>query len=300
MSNLTTQTQIGGLKSLLESDSIKNKLNDILGKRAPTFATSIIQIAQSNDLLARAEPNSIVAAAMTAATLNLPLNNNLGLAYIIPFKKRNEDGSFKQVAQFQIGYKGFIQLAQRTGQFTRINSTDVRKDEIAFRDRLSGDIDFQWITDDKERLKTPIIGYVAYFRLKNGFEASLYMSMQELTTHGKKFSQTFKKDFGLWKDDFDSMAKKTVLKLLLSKKAPLSIDMQTAVNTDQASFDDVENTEDIDYIDNTEVKIDPEKERILGFIKTIETQDDVDVIRASVPDDMQEVFNEKLKEKGLN
>lgn len=299
MSSELTETGINGLKKLLDSPSIQKRLNDILGKRASVFATSVIQITQSNALLAQAEPSSIVGAAMTAATLNLPLNNSLGLAYIIPFNSKQPDGSYKVMAQFQIGYKGFRQLALRSGQFVRINATEVKEGEIAFMDRLSGDIDFQWETDSQKRLKLKTIGYVAYFRLKNGYEATFYMTIAELEAHGKKFSQTYKKNFGLWKDDFDSMALKTVLKLLLSKAAPLSIEMQTAIETDQAAFKDEENTQDIDYVDNSKVVIDHEKERIRVYIDQIKTQDDADVISGSVPDDLQEHYDKKIASLGL-
>lgn len=300
MSNdLTTTSNIGGLKRLLESDSIRSKLNDILGERSSVFATSIVQIAQTNNKLSTAEPSSIVGAAITAATLNLPLNNNLGLAYIVPYNVKQPDGTWKTMAQFQIGWKGFVQLALRSGQFVRINATDVKEGEIAFQDRLTGDIDFQWETDSDVRLKLKTIGYVAYFRLVNGFEASLFMTMAEVTAHAKKYSQTFKSGFGNWKDDFESMALKTVLKLLLSKKAPLSVEMQTAVKTDQAAFKGVEETEEIQYIDNEKNEVDPELVRIKSFIEKIETQDDVDFLIGQVPDELEELFNEKLAEKNL-
>ncbi len=286
------------VKSLLESENIKNRLSDILGKRSSTFATSVIQIAQSNKLLANAVPESIVGAAMTAATLNLPLNNSLGYAYIIPFNERQKDNSYLTKAQFQIGYKGFIQLAMRSDQFKTLHSTDVRKGEITSRDRLTGEMEFQWIDDDNERNKVPCIGYVAYFKLTNGYEATLFMSMEELNNHGKKFSQTFKKGFGLWKDDFDSMAKKTVLKLLLSKKAPLSIDMQTAVKTDQASFNDTEDIEDISYVDNETVEIDHDLERMKTLVETAETLEDIEFAKQHVTDEVLKA-DLKLKEVQL-
>lgn len=283
MSNITTTKK--GVSEILNSETVKEKLKEILGKRASTFATSVIQITQSNSLLANSEPNSIVGAAMTAATLNLPLNNSLGYAYIIPFNERQKDGSYLSKAQFQIGYKGFVQLAMRSNQFKTINTSDVKAGEIISRDRLSGVIDFKWMDDDKEREKAEVIGYVAYFALINGYEATLYMSMDELNAHGKKFSQTFKKGFGLWKDDFDSMAKKTVLKLLLSKYAPLSIEMATAVEKDQASINDPDNIDDISYVDHEDVKIDPDMERMRMLVDGIKTQDDVDFARGNIPED---------------
>jgi recombination protein RecT len=251
MSNELATQQKTTLKSLLASTDVSTKMKEILGKRSSTFATSVLQIANQNSMLARAEPKSILGAAMTAATLDLPLNNNLGYAYIVPFNEKQKDGNYQTKAQFMLGYKGFVQLAMRSGQFKTLNSTDVKEGEIGSRDRLSGTMEFSWIDNDTERAKAKTIGYVAYFKLNNGFDATYYMSVEELEAHGKKFSQTFKKGFGLWKDDFDNMSKKTVLKLLLSKQAPLSIDMQTAVTTDQAVVNDMEG-HDVTYIDNIE------------------------------------------------
>lgn len=299
MSDDKLATQKTTVKSLLDSESVQNRLQEILGKNAPTFATSVIQITQSNKLLANAEPNSIVGAAMTSATLNLPLNNNLGYAYIIPFGEKQKDGTWLQKAQFQIGYKGFIQLAMRSNQFKTINSTDIKNGEIKSRDRLSGNMEFEWIDDDDLRGKEKTIGYVAYFRLLNGYEATLYMSMEQLSKHAKKFSQTFKKGFGLWKDDFDSMAKKTVLKLLLSKKAPLSIEMQTAVQTDQASFNSVEDVEDISYVDNEETIVDADKERVMLLINSSETQEDLDFAKTHANEDYLDSIKKKQKEINL-
>lgn len=281
MSNVATTKEV---QSLLGSDSIKKRLNEILGKKASTFSTSIMQIIKSNDMLQSAEPNSVVGAAMTAATLDLPLNNSIGFAYIIPFNTKNKDGSYSVKAQFQIGYKGFIQLAQRSGQFKTINVTEVKEGEIASRDRMTGEIDFNWIQNDSERLTKKTVGYLGYFALLNGFEKTMFMSIDELKAHGKKFSKTFGKQYGLWNTDFDSMAQKTVIKLLLSKYAPLSIDMQTAVQTDQATFNDINNPDDIKYPDNETTKIDPDLERQRMLLDGIKTQDDIDFARSAITD----------------
>lgn len=260
------------LKDFFSRDIVKQKFEQILGKNASGFIASILQIAMSNDMLKNADPASIFQSAAVAATLSLPLNNSLGFAYIVPFNSKQKDGSYKILAQFQIGAKGFKQLALRTGQFVRINDTDVREGEIKSQDRLSGDIQFEWINDEKERMSKPIVGYASYFKLNNGFEKSYYMTVEELQQHGKKFSQTFKKGFGLWKDEFDSMARKTVTKLNLSKNAPLSIELQTAITTDQSIVKDAE-TNQVEYPDNENIIEDAEvvsegkeDERIIEFI----------------------------------
>jgi len=282
---MSTELTTTKVQTLLSSESVKERLNEILGKRASTFATSVLQIIKSNDLLAQAEPNSVVGAAMTAATLNLPLNNSIGFAYIIPFNTKNKDGSSSVKAQFQLGYKGFLQLAQRSGQFKTVNVTEVKDGEILSRDRLTGDIEFSWIQDDLIREKTKTVGYVSYFSLLNGFQKNMFMSIDELNAHGGKFSKTFTQQYGLWKTDFDSMAKKTVLKLLLSKYAPLSIDMQTAVQTDQATFNDVNNPDDINFPDNEETKVDPDKERMMTLITSAKTLDDIEFAKQHVTDE---------------
>lgn len=254
------------LKSFMNKDEVKRKFQEMLGNRATSYITSVLQIAASNDKLAKAEPMSIYNAACTAATLDLPINNNLGFAYIIPYKTKveelytNDKGkevirqTEKYVAQFQLGYKGVKQLALRTGQFKTIHSTEVRKGELKKHDRLTGELEFDWMQDDEQRLKEPIIGYVSYFELLNGFKSPFYMTSAELKAHGLKYSQTFKQDHGLWKDDNHSMCMKTVTKLNLSKNAPLSVDVQSSklqlgLNADQAIIKD-ENATVFEYVDN--------------------------------------------------
>ena len=199
-------------KSLFSQDEVKNKFKELLGKRATSFMTSVLQIVAQNSMLRNADPMSVYQAAAVAATLDLPLNNNLGFAYIVPYNERREDANGNkitvQVAQFQMGYKGFIQLAQRSGQFKTINCTDVREGEIKSHDRLTDEIEFNWIQDISIRNTKKVVAYVAFFKLLNGFEKANLMYVDELEQHGKKYSQTFKKGYGLWKDDFAGMAAK--------------------------------------------------------------------------------------------
>ena len=240
---MSEQTQLTA-KALFNKDEVKQKFQELLGKRASSFMTSVLQIVASNALLAKADPSSIYHAAAVAATLDLPLNNNLGFAYIVPYNQKQPDGSYKQVAQFQMGYKGFIQLAQRSGQFKTISVAPIYEGQLIEEDPLTG-----FVFDFKQKKSDKIIGFASYFRLLNGFEKALYATSEDLKKHGLKYSQTFRKGYGLWKDDFDAMAAKTVLKALLSKYAPLSIEMQRAVVVDQAIINDTEAT-DITYADN--------------------------------------------------
>lgn len=231
------------LRELFNDPIIKTKVEQLIGKNSATFATSVMQIANSNALLRTADPTSIFNAACMAATLNLPLQNGLGFAYIVPFKNNKER---KVEAQFQIGYKGFIQLAQRSGQFKRLVALPVYKNQLLKKDFING-FEFDW-EQEPEKDENPI-GYYAYFKLVNDFSAELYMSHDDIVKHAQRYSQTFKKGFGVWHDNFEAMALKTVMKLLLSKQAPLSVEMQQAVLADQAVVKDVENQE-FNYTDN--------------------------------------------------
>lgn len=221
----------------IKDENVGKRINELLKDRAPQFTTTLMAALNSNKALNNCEPQSVLTAALTAASMDLPINQNLGFAYLIPYK--NKDGD---VCQFQMGYKGFIQLAQRSGYYKTINATEVREGEIAKIDRLSGEIEFEWIEDDKEREKAKVVGYVAYFKLLNGFEKSLYWSVEKCKAHATRFSKSFKYGGGLWKDDFESMAIKTVLKQLISKYGPLNTQLQEAIVKDQ--------TINGEYIDN--------------------------------------------------
>lgn len=292
MSNLAKITT----KELFQKDEVKNKFKELLGKRATSFMTSVLQIVSSNDLLVNADPTSVYQAAAVAATLDLPLNNNLGFAYIVPYNAKQKDGSKKVLAQFQIGYKGFKQLAYRTGQFAFINETDVKEGEIKVFNRLTGEISFDWIQNQKERSKKATIGYVSYFKLTNGYEHTLFMTVEELTAHGKKYSQSYKSGYGVWNDDFPSMCLKTVCKLNISKNAPLSIEMQKAVITDQAVINDAD-TLDVDYSDNDMIQIDKEAERMQLMVKDCKTEDELKHLEETIGADFPvSLFEERRAE----
>jgi len=230
------------LKNFLENPAIVDKMHKVLGNNPQSFITTVLQIVSSNDLLSNATPASVYGAALTAATMKLPINPNLGFAYIVPYNNRKAG---KQEAQFQIGWKGFVQLAQRSGEFESVNTTEIYENQFEGFDYITGDIKIK-----HEAPKGRVVGFLAYFSLKNGFKKTLYMSLEDVKKHATKYSQSYKKGFGVWADGddgFNSMAKKTVLKLLLGRFAPLSIEMQTAIQSDQAVVEDVN---EFDYIDN--------------------------------------------------
>lgn len=276
------------IKSYFEQDNVSAKFRELLGKRAPQFITSVLQVVNSNKLLATADPKSVYGAAAAAAVLDLPINNNLGFAYIVPYNERQPDGSKKQVAQFQLGYKGFIQLAQRSGQFQTLSAAPVYEGQLISQNPLSG-----YVFDFTKKTSDVVIGYAAYFRLINGFEKVHYMDIAELKKHGAKYSKTFGNSNGLWNTDFDAMAQKTVLKLLLAKFAPLSIEMQKAVIADQGKINDIE-TNDVEYVDNTEVQIDKESERVRLMIEAAKTPQDLELLEETASQYGQsELFNQR-------
>jgi len=262
-------------KNLLQSEYVLKRFHDVLGSRAQAFTTSILSLVNNNELLSKAEPNSIINAAMIAATLDLPINQNLGFAYIIPY---NDKKTGRVLAQFQLGYKAFIQLSQRSNEFETINVSDVREGEITSIDRLTGKIQFSWANGDRNT--RIVIGYVAYMCLKSGFNKSLYMTVQELKDHGLRYSQTAKRGYGLWEENFDAMASKTVIKLLLSKYAPMTTQMQTAQLADQAV---VTADDKYEYVDNKpvtpeEVAEEKEQQRIKKYIEQAKTLDELEKV----------------------
>ncbi len=239
MANEIVQAKESRLEILVNTDSIKRRFNEVLGKKAPQFMSSVISAYKSNDALSRCEPMSVITAAMQAATLDLPINQSLAQAYIIPYGG---------VAQFQIGWKGFVQLGQRTGQYKTMNATPVFEGQIKSQNTFTGDIEFQDAkTSDKK------VGYLFYFKLVNGFEKYCYMTTEECEKHGKRYSQMFKQGKGQWADNFDAMALKTVVKLGLSKWGPLSTEMQKALLVDDGVID-VE-TNEVKYPDNPEPEV---------------------------------------------
>lgn len=222
-SNIVAQKEAKTVKGMLETPAFKKKFEEMLGKKAAGFISSIIAVTNSSNYLMKADPATVIGAAAQAAMLDLPINQSLGFAYIVPYKG---------AAQFQLGYKGYIQLAQRTNKYVDIGSATVYEGELETKNRLLGRFEFGEKTSDK------VIGYLAYFKLKNGFEKYLFMTIDEAQKHAQKYSQNYKGSTDKWGvADFNVMAEKTILKRLLSKFGPLSIEdihMAQAVSNDGA------------------------------------------------------------------
>lgn len=277
------------LKQRFGNPELQEKFKEVLKSKSTGFIASVLATVNNNKLLQKADPVTVITASMMAATLDLPINPNLGFAYIVPYGKE---------AQFQLGYKGYIQLAMRSGQFQSINVTAVKEGEIKILDFLTGEHCFDWNQDYNKRIKLKTIGFVAYFKLINGATKSLYMSSEEIHQHATAYSSSFKRGSGVWKDNFEAMASKTVLKLLLSKYAPMSVDMQKAVISDQSVVKDVDSN-DVTYPDNEDISeaevIDEEVERTKDWLKTA-TKSQVEKNMESVKNpDVKALLNEHLK-----
>jgi len=221
------------VKDFLALPAYKARFEEVLGKRANQFMASVVS-ASSSPTLARAEPRSVIASAMVAATLDLPVNPTLGMAYII---------AYGDVAQFQIGYKGIIQLGLRSGQYRRMNAGPVNAGVFVKYDNI-GEPVLDWSKFDP--LAEPV-GYFAGWELINGFVKTVYWTGEQVDAHAKRFSKSYSKSSSPWKTDFDSMATKTVLKAGLSKWGILSVEMQNAIKHDQGAQRDVGS--EVEYVD---------------------------------------------------
>lgn len=250
------------LQQLMNSGAVVKKMNDVLGseKKASSFISSVISVSQNNKLLRNAEPMSILSSAMVAATLDLPVVPTLGMAYLVPYKG---------VCSFQIGYKGILELAMRSGEFRNIIDEVVYDGQLVKKNKFTGEYVFDEDSiklDDEGKAKP--IGVMARFDLINGYSKTIYWSLEEIEAHANRFSQAYRSGYeSPWKSDFWQMAKKTVLKSLLNKYAPKSVAMQTALKFDQSKVNLNSNdigelnvdAFDAEYVDNEEDAIDLDK-----------------------------------------
>lgn len=281
MENLTT-------KDLFGQKSIQQRFEAILGKKAQGFISSVLQVINGNKLLKKADSNSVLNAAATAASLDLPINPNLGFAWIVPYKGQ---------AQFQIGWKGLVQLALRTGQYKRINAIEVYENQFKSFNRLTEELtaDFDIVGEGE------IVGYAAYFMLTNGMEKMTYWSKEEVINHAKKYSKAYGTSHSPWndKDQFNAMAKKTVLKNTISKWGIMSIEMQRAQLADQSVQEKEGNYKYIDNnrtIDVTAESTQEENTRIEAFLDKCESLNDLKEIKNSLDAEQLEKFALKIED----
>ncbi|HNX81706.1 MAG TPA: recombinase RecT [Candidatus Omnitrophota bacterium] len=220
MTNQIVSAKIEQFKAVLNQQTIRAQIKNSLKEHSGAFMSSMIDLYSGESSLQNCDPEKVAMECVKAAALGLPISKSLGFAYVVPFKGN---------PTFIIGYKGLIQLAQRSGLYRTINADAVYEGELEGVDKMSGEIKLTG-----ERTSSEIVGFFAYFRLMNGFEKVFYMTVEEVTDWAKRYSPGFSKEFSVWKTEFDKMAKKTVLKRLISVYGPMSIEMQNVMENDEA------------------------------------------------------------------
>ncbi len=218
------------MNGMLDGEGMRKRFNDLLGARAPQFISSIVSMVNADQNMQAAfleAPMTVIQSALKAAAFDLPFDQSLGYAYIVPFKNYDKaSGTRKSSATFILGWKGMHQLALRTGVYKTINVLDVREGELRSYNRLTEEIDLQFIEDEAERNSKPIVGYVGYYKLVNGAEKTIYRSKSAIEAHEKKFRKGDYMGKG-WRDDWDAMARKTVYRELIGKWGVMSITYQS-------------------------------------------------------------------------
>lgn len=234
--------------AVINSDGYKRMINNTLGspQRAARFVTAITSAVSNNPALQDCDASTIVSAGLLGECLNLSPSPQLGQYYLVPFKDRKNS---RTVAQFQLGYKGYIQLAIRSGQYKKLNVLPIKQGELINFNPLEEEIEVQLIESEIDRENAQTIGYYAMFEYTNGFKKAIYWSREKMESHAEKYSMGYKahKGYTFWEKDFDGMACKTMLRQLISKWGIMSTDMEKAVTNDMAIIN--ENGE-AEYIEN--------------------------------------------------
>lgn len=275
--------------AFLAQDAMKKKINEMVGgEKGQQFITSIISAVSTNPQLAECDNSSIVSAALLGQALNLSPSPQLGQYYMVPF---NDSKRGCKVAQFQIGYKGYIQLAIRSGQYKKLNVLSIKEGELKKYDPLNEELEVQLIENEEEREKATTIGYYAMFEYLNGFRKTIYWSKEKMEAHALKYSMGYraKKGYTFWEKDFDGMAYKTMLRQLISKWGIMSVDltMQKALESDMAVIND---NGTYDYVDNNS---NVEDEPIP--VETVESENTIDnnIENTTTEDDTDFFFDKK-------
>lgn len=253
-----------GITAYLTGDAVKNQINSVVGgKDGQRFISAIVSAVNTNPALQECTNQSILSGALLGESLKLSPSPQLGHYYLVPFNDKNVG----KVAQFQLGYKGYIQLAIRSGQYRKLNVIAIKKGELEYFDPLNEDIRVHLMVDDWDaREEAETIGYYAFFELVNGYRKAMYWSKKQMEAHALKYSPGYKaqKGYTFWEKNFDAMAYKTMLRQLISKWGVMSIDLQTAIEGDMAIISEdgtphyVENDED-DVIDAGATEVTAEK-----------------------------------------
>lgn len=243
-----------GISAYLTADAVKNQINQVVGgKDGQRFISAIVSAVNTNPALQECTNQSILSGALLGESLKLSPSPQLGQYYLVPFNDKNKG----KVAQFQLGYKGYIQLAIRSGQYKKLNVLAIKEGELIRFDPLNEEIEVRLIEDEEEREQANTIGYYAMFEYTNGFRKAIYWSKRKMEAHALKYSKGYqaKKGYTFWEKDFDGMAYKTMLRQLVSKWGIMSIDMASAIDSDMAVINE-DGTKD--YVDNDATVFDME------------------------------------------
>ena len=256
---ITNRNNQLGFTSFMTSGVVQKKVNDILGdeKRGARFISGIVSAVNANPTLKECDNSSILSGALLGESLNLSPSPQLGNYYLVPF----QDKTRGKVATFQLGYKGYIQLAIRSGQYKKINVLAIKDGELIKYDPLNEELEVKLIEDEEERENTKTIGYYAMFEYVNGFKKTMYWSRAKMEKHALQYSKGYqaKRGYTFWEKDFDGMAYKTMLRQLISKWGLMSVDMQQAFEGDMAVINEDGSK---DYVDNQEdiITFEPEEQ----------------------------------------
>ncbi len=237
ISNSLTQTKRNtSLAAYLTQEAVKNQISNIVGGRSQRFISAIVSAVNTNPQLQECTNQSIVSGALLGESLNLSPSPQLGQYYLVPFNDRNKG----KVAQFQLGYKGYIQLAIRSGQYKKLNVLAIKKGELVKFDPLNEEIEVNLMQNEEERENAETVGYYAMFEYTNGFRKAIYWSKAKMEAHAMRYSMGYraKKGYTFWEKDFDAMAYKTMLRQLISKWGIMSVDMVNAFENDMAVLND--------------------------------------------------------------
>lgn len=282
VSNSLTKANIQkrlGIGAYLTGDAVKNRINEVVGgKDGQRFISAVVSAVQTNPSLAECSNQSILSAALLGESLKLSPSPQLGQYYLVPFNDKEKG----KVAQFQLGYKGYIQLAIRSGMYKKLNVLAIKEGELIKYDPLNEEIVVKLIEDEEMRENTPTIGYYAMFEYVNGFKKCLYWTKKKMENHALQYSAGYKNDkrkgtaYTFWSKDFDGMAYKTMLRQLISKWGVMSLEFANAIESDMAVINEDGSKS---YVDNV-VDIEPVYEE--KIVKQEETKNDEDDIEASL------------------
>ncbi len=258
-----------GINAFLQTDAVKNNIVSVIGEKdSQRFISSVVSAVQTNPSLAECTNQSILSAALLGHSLKLPQSPQLQMFYFVPFnnKKKVTDENGREVevkvkeAVFQLSYRGYLQLAMRSGQYHKINACEIREGELKSYNPITEEYVFEAIKNFEKRKDLPVVGYYAYFEMTNGYKKEIYWSKEQMEEHAKRYSASYRTDLqkgwktSYWTSDFDSMALKTMLRQLISKWGMMSVELETAYKNDMAVEDDSGNLLYLDNVPDEPVK----------------------------------------------